>query len=99
MFTIFKATMKINFERIELFADIAHTQCVVQSVKEDFSNVIYTMGHGIQAHALALKIYNSSGETEYDENEVRLIKQYSELCQPAFIDAINRIIESENDNK
>ena len=96
---IIQTNMKINFERIELFADIAHTKCVVQNVKEDFSNVIYTMGHGIQAHALALKIYNSSGDTEYDENEVQLIKKYSELCQPAFIEAIERITDSDNDNK
>ena len=98
-YIINKNMKKINFERIELFADIAHTQCVVQNVKTDFSNVIYTMGHGIEAHALALKIYNSSGETEYNENEIRLIKKYSELCQPAFIDAINRLIESEDDNQ
>ena len=70
-----------------------------KNVKTDFSNVIYTMGHGIEAHALALKIFNSSGETEYNENEVRLIKKYSELCQPAFIDAINRVIESDDDNQ
>ncbi len=86
-------SIKINFERIEIFQDIAHTQCTVVNVKTDFANAIYQRGHGIEAHALALKIYNSKGETEYTDKEVSLIKQYADLCQPAFIDAINKIIE------
>ena len=90
---------RINFERIEIFSDIEHTRCSVCNVKKDFANAIYQNGYGIESHALALKIYNSSGETEYNENEVRLIKKYSELCQPAFIDAINRVIESDDDNQ
>ena len=87
---------KIDFERIELFTDIAHTQCVVKNVKKDFANAIYTYGAGIEAHALALKIYNSEGMTEYTQEEVALIRKYSQMCQPAFIDAINKILEDDN---
>lgn len=84
---------KINFERIEIFEDIAHTRCSVVNVKNDFANAIYQKGSGIESHALALKIYNSSGETEFNEAEVALIKRYASMCQPAFIDAITKILE------
>ncbi len=63
------------------------------NVKKDFANAIYQRGFGIEAHALALKIYNSEGEAEFNEKEIALIKQYADLCQPAFIDAINKILE------
>lgn len=84
--------VKINFERVELFTGIEKEECVVQNVKKDFANIIYQFGRGIEAYALALKIYNSKGETEYDEQECNLILQLSELCNPSFIDAIRKIL-------
>lgn len=83
---------KINFERIEIFADVAKTKCVVQDVKNDFADVIYQFGRGLEAHALALKIFNSKGETEYDERECNLILQFSELCSPSFMDAMKNVL-------
>lgn len=82
---------RINFERIEIFEDIEHTRCRVCNVKKDFANAIYQNGLGIESHALALKIYNSSGEAEFSEPEVELIKKYAAQCQPAFYDAIIKI--------
>lgn len=82
----------INFERIEIFVDIAKTQCVVQDVKRDFADIIYQFGRGIEAHALAFKIFNSNGDTEYDERECNLIRQLSELCSPSFMDAIKKVL-------
>lgn len=83
---------KINFERIEIFTSIEKKECIVQNVKKDFADIIYQIGRGIAAHALALKIYNSHGETEYDEQECNLILQLSELCNPSFIDAIRKVL-------
>ena len=85
--------MKINFERVEIFQDISHTRCTVQNVKTDFANILYNMGRGIQCHALALKIYNSKGDEEYTDEECQLIRQYSEMCNPAFIEAVNLILK------
>lgn len=87
--------MNINFSRIEVFTDMAHTQCVICDLRTQFADVIYNMGHGIAAHALALKIYNASPDepTFYDENEVSMIEEYSKFCTPAFIDAIDRILK------
>lgn len=84
--------MKINFERIEIFTDMTKTKCVVQDVKKDFADIIYQFGRGIESHALALKIFNSKGETEYDEQECNLIRQLSELCSPSFMDAMKKVL-------
>lgn len=88
--------MKLNFEQLEIFIDIAHKQCQVSDMREAFANVLYQSGQGIAAHSIAMKIYQSKGETEYDEREVELIKKYSELTTPAFIDAVNRAMEESN---
>ena len=47
---------RINFERIEIFVDIDKTRCSVENYKKDFANIIYQLGRGIEAHALAFKI-------------------------------------------
>lgn len=46
---------RINFERIEIFVDIDKTRCSVENYKKDFANIIYQLGRGIEAHALAFK--------------------------------------------
>lgn len=85
--------MKIDFKRVEVFTNIAKTECVVTDIREAFADLIYTRGTGIKAHALAMKIYNSDSETEWTEEETKLIKAYSELCTPSYLDAINKLIE------
>lgn len=87
--------MKVNFERIEIFVDIAKTQCVVQNVKEDLANMLYQNGFGIATHALAFKVFNSTSETEYDERECDIIKEnVSRYCTPNLIDAVNGVLET-----
>jgi hypothetical protein len=84
---------KINLEKLEVFLDIAKTQRVEQNVKSDLADIMYKTGKGIAYHALALKMYNSSGETEYTDDECELIKEVSQTCAPFFIDAINEILK------
>ena len=83
---------KINFEKLKIYLDVAHESSAVQNVKKDFANIVYSLGTGIECHALALKIYNSSGEEEYTDDECELIRRFAEKCTPAFIDAINENI-------
>lgn len=85
--------MVINFERVEIFTDVARTSCMIQNVKKEFADIIYRYGNGIEAHALALKIYNSNGNTEYSEDEVKLIRSVSKMLSPAFIDAIDKLTD------
>lgn len=85
--------MKINFEKIELFTDIAKKNSLMFDAREQFADLIYKNATGIKAHALSLKIYHSQGDTEYSDEECMLIRQYSEsLCTPGFIDAINAVL-------
>ena len=86
---------KINFRNVVVYTDIQQTKKLVVDMHVDFANIIYQQGSGIQAHALAMKIYNSKGEEEYTEEECKLIMQYANLCNPFFIDAMKRLIESE----
>lgn len=84
--------MKINFERVEVFEDVAHSRCRVVSIRKELADFIYTNGRGIAAHALALKIYNSKGEEEYDESECGMILEVAKFGTPALIDAINTLL-------
>lgn len=80
-----------------MFQNVAHTVCTIENVKADFADVLYNLGRGIQCHALALKIYNSKGDEEYTEEECQLIKKYSEMCNPAFIEAIDKMFNKETE--
>ena len=86
---------KINFRNVVVYTDIQQTKKLVVDMHIDFANIIYQQGSGIQAHALAMKIYNSKGEEEYNDEECKLIMQYANLCNPFFIDAMKRVTEAE----
>lgn len=85
---------KIDFKKVPICRDIAKTQRSIEDVAEQFANIIYNNGAGLAAHALALKIYNATGAEEYDDRECELIRQYAELCNPYFIDAIEEILKN-----
>lgn len=85
---------KINFSQILISSDISSKHCQNVDARESFANILYTQGNGIVAHALAFKIYNSSGELEYTDEEILLIKEYANAyCRPFFIEGINRMID------
>lgn len=90
--------MTIDFSRIEIFTDVAHQNCTICDLRQQFADVIYNVGSGIESLSLAMKIYNSDGPTDYNERERQLIKSYaSKCCSPAFIEAMNRILGHEID--
>ncbi len=75
--------------------DITGRNTRTGDVREGFANLIYTTLNGIQAHARALKIYNSDGAEEYSDAEVQLLRSAAErLCTPLFIDALRRQIDN-----
>lgn len=88
----------INFQRLEVFTDIAKTQCTVVDVRNQIADAIYQNGRGIASHAVALKIYNSQGDTEYTDEEYALIKDFvAQFGSPALIDAVNKTTTNSND--
>lgn len=84
---------KINFEEMELFLNIEKTQKRTQDVKSQFANAIYVSATGIEMHALAMKIYNSKGATEFTDKECSMILEVSNRFTPMFIDAINEVLK------
>lgn len=87
---------RINFKKLLVSTDISRKHCEHVDCRESFANILYQNGNGIASHALSLKIYNSSGEMEYTDEEVVLIKKHADaFCKPFFIDALNRTIENQ----
>lgn len=84
--------VKINFEQMTFYRDIAKTDAVTTNIKSQLADNIYKHGQGIAHHALALKIYNSQGECELTDDEYRLLVGYVEqMCTPMVIDAIKAV--------
>jgi hypothetical protein len=84
--------MKIDFEHIEVYTDLGKTQVVIANERRNLANVIYNQGQGLAFHALALKIWNGDADTEYTDEECRLMMKVVEACfAPCFIDAMRNL--------
>ena len=84
--------MKIDFENFRLFKGIDKKNVEVLNVKNVFADELYTRGQGIAFHALALKIFNSDANTDYNENEYQLMMMFAEQCMsPNFIDSLKAL--------
>lgn len=89
--------VKINFESLRVFKDIEHKVCEVMDVKMAVANELYDKGQGIAFHALAMKIYNSQGDTEYTDEEYELIMNYAnQMCRPSVIEALMNCKQKED---
>lgn len=89
--------MKINLERVEVFTDLSKTQCAVIDMRKQIANIIYSQGAGLglAGRALAVKMWNGNDETEYTDDEVKIIKELVErTTAPCFIDAVNAAISN-----
>lgn len=85
---------KIDFSKVEIYTGLAKKSCVVQDLREPFADAMYQRCIGLPAHALAIKIYNSKGEEEYNEQECEIIKQCAEnFWSPSVIDAVMNLIQ------
>lgn len=84
--------MKINFECFPLYKCLSKNNVEILNVKNVLADELYTKGHGIAFHALALKIYNSEGETEYSDMEYALLLEFAEnVLTPNFIDSLKAL--------
>ena len=86
--------MRINFKNFEIPTGISQKNKISGDVRENFADLLYLNVNGIKSHALALKIYNSDGETEFSDEEIKTIKSVAEqMCSPSFIDGLNWQLE------
>jgi len=87
---------QINFKELLFFLGVNKEKKTVQDVREDFADLIYNNSSGIRAHALALKIYESNGAIELNNEEEMLIVETAEkLGTPAFIDSIREALKKQ----
>lgn len=84
--------MKLNFDEVEIYDNISKTKKHIQNIRESFADYLYNNAEGIAGHAIALKIYNGNPDTDYNPQEVELIRLFSQGCTPAIIDAITELI-------
>lgn len=85
---------KINFQQFRIPAGIDRSKYQTGDARESVANMLYLNVNGIRAHALALKIYHSEGETDFTEEEVRTLREVaSTYATPAFIDGLNEQLE------
>lgn len=91
--------MKVNFNKIPIFTGIDKSKTVLMDIRKDFADLVYKNGTGIEAHSLALKIYEGKEEIDIDEFERDTIIQYAEKhCTPIFMDSIKTYLQSMDAN-
>lgn len=85
---------KLNFQQFRIPAGIDRSRYQTGDARESVANMLYLNVNGIRAHALALKIYRSEGETDFTEEEVRTLREVADTyATPAFIDGLNEQLE------
>ena len=93
--------MKIELEHLEVFTTLDNTQCQVVNARKQIANIIYSQGAGLglAGQALAVKMWNGSDETEYTDDEVKIIKELVErTTAPCFFMAIDKAIQAASDS-
>ncbi len=89
--------MKIDFNKVCVFVDVAHTVMTERDIRKEFADMIYNTGGGIECHALALKVFNGDADTEYNERECEIMRIIVErVGTPNIIDAIRQLTTKTN---
>ena len=94
--------MKLKLEHLEVFMTIDKNKCQVVNARKQIANIIYYKGAGLglAGQAVAVKMWNGNDETEYTDDEVRIIKELVErTTAPCFIDAVNDAISNSADDE
>lgn len=79
---------KIDFQHFKIFLDITHELREERDVRKEIADAIYKNMNGVVAHDVALRIYHTSGPTEFNEEELNLIKSFSLNGTPIFQDSL-----------
>ena len=89
---------KINFKEFQIQENLFSDTKTLVDLREGFSNVVYKNSQGIKGLDLALKIYKSDGETEFNDDELQIIKNISEICVAPITKAIQDIFNEDEKN-
>lgn len=84
---------KISFKEFPLKKGLSSKDHQILDVRESLADLIYTNINGIAALTLAQKIYNNEGAVEFDDNEIKMLKEVIEqLCTARMIDSFNALM-------
>ena len=89
---------KINFKEFQIQENLFSNTKTIVDLREGFSNVVYKNLQGIKGLDLALKIYKSDGEIEFNDDELQIIKSVSEICVAPITKAIQDILNEDEKN-
>ena len=89
---------KINFKEFQIQENLFSDTKTLIDLREGFSNVVYKNSQGIKGLDLALKIYKSDGEIEFNDDELQIIKNISEICIAPITKAIQDIFNEDKKN-
>lgn len=89
---------KINFKEFQIQENLFSDTKTLVDLREGFSNVVYKNSQGIKGLDLALKIYKSDGEIEFNNDELQIIKSVSEICVAPITKAIQDILNEDEKN-
>lgn len=85
---------KLNFQQFRIPTGIDKSRYQTGDARESVANMLYLNVNGIRAHALALKIYHSEGDTDFSDEEVKTLKEVANAyATPAFIDGLQSQLE------
>lgn len=89
---------KINFKEFQIQENLFSDTKTLVDLREGFSNVVYKNSQGIKGLDLALKIYKSDGEIEFNDDELQIIKNISEICVAPITKAIQDVFNEDKKN-
>ena len=89
---------KINFKEFQIQENLFSDTKTLVDLREGFSNVVYKNSQGIKGLDLALKRYKSDGEIEFNDDELQIIKNISEICIAPITKAIQDIFNEDKKN-
>lgn len=88
----------INFKQFELYADIAKERTIKADVARNIADLIYKSATGIMAHDLAIRIYESTGPIEVNDEEVQFLSNFFKaMTTPAFQDSFTESLKDNGD--
>lgn len=84
---------KINFAALQISKTIKKDNIETKDVREELANAMYQNTTNIAYLGLAMKIYKSDGETELDDKEFKLLKDFGKGFPLFLQDALGLLDE------
>lgn len=87
----------LDFREFSVPTGITRQNHQVMDAREPIADLLYTRVNGIKAHRLAFKLLDSTGETEFSEEEIDVIRMAVErYCLPNVIDGLDELLNKDN---